>query len=438
MSPIKAPPNLPELVRTAFNKARASGDVNFYPTQVTLVDVNSIPFQLRFSPSLANKPKAPKPVGQIDHRVPSPPSTTSIGSQPTPSENGFPEPPRKKLVFDPFDNPSPAMLICPLPPHHNLVLNKFAIVPEHFILCTRGYKEQTHLLEREDLEAVRGCIEVYHHRYDQKYNGERRSDGNETTVGKEPKLFAFFNCGEHSGASQPHRHLQLLVVEKMREGLECVETERETETKEGEGKKKKRWEVLAQKLVEDNNNNNNNKETEKKLLPFKTFAERLTPEMSGEEVHQIYLGLYRRAREAVRLYQLSLQQSRASQQDSTTTKGAAEEEEEKADEIQTGGEATISYNLAMTRDVMVIVPRLAEGSAITEKNPETGEEVVVGKLALNGTVLAGTALVKSQREWDALRKNPEKVGELLRVIGVPNDCEGERGEGRKEGRKGML
>ncbi|EGO58316.1 hypothetical protein NEUTE1DRAFT_82743 [Neurospora tetrasperma FGSC 2508] len=377
MSPIKAPPNLPELVRTAFNKARASGDVNFYPTQVTLVDVNSIPFQLRFSPSLANKPKAPKP----NPIIPSG-ENASLPAEP-------PEKKKKKLAFfDPFDNPSPAMLICPLPPHHNLVLNKFAIVPEHFILCTREYKEQTDLLEREDLEAVRGCIEVYHHHYQQKYNGER-SDGNETTVGEEPKLFAFFNCGEHSGASQPHRHLQLLVVEKMREGLEC------------------RWEVLAQKLVEDNNNNNNNKETEKKLLPFKTFAERLTPEMSREEVHQIYLGLYRRAREA---------------------------EEEKADEIQTGGEATISYNLAMTRDVMVIVPRLAEGSAITEKNPETGEEVVVGKLALNGTVLAGTALVKSQREWDALRKNPEKVGELLRVIGVPNDCEG----GRSPGRKGVL
>ncbi|KAK3504439.1 ATP adenylyltransferase-domain-containing protein [Neurospora crassa] len=434
MSPIKAPPNLPELVRTAFNKARASGDVNFYPTQVTLVDVNSIPFQLRFSPSLANKPKAPKPVGQIDHRVPSPPSTTSIGSQPAPTETASlpAEPPEKKkkkklVFFDPFDNPSPAMLVCPLPPHHNLVLNKFAIVPEHFILCTKEYKEQTDLLEREDLEAVRGCIEVYHHHYQQKYNGGRRSDdGNETTAGEEPKLFAFFNCGEHSGASQPHRHLQLLVVEKMREGLEGVETEREmgTETKEGEGKKN--WEVLAQKLVD-------NKETEGKLLPFKTFAERLTPEMSGEEVHRVYLELYRRAREAVRLYhQLSLQQSRASQQpQQDSTEGEAVGE---VDEIQTGGETTISYNLAMTRDVMVIVPRLAEGSAITEKDPETGEEVVVGKLALNGTVLAGTALVKSQREWDALRRNPKKVGELLRVIGVPNDCE----EGRSPGRKGVL
>ncbi|KAL0472939.1 5',5'''-P-1,P-4-tetraphosphate phosphorylase [Neurospora intermedia] len=429
MSPIKAPPNLPELVRTAFNKARPSGDVNFYPTQVTLVDVNSIPFQLRFSPSLANKPKAPQP-----------------------SENaGLPaEPPatKKKPVFDPFDNPSPAMLICPLPPHHNLVLNKFAIVPEHFILSTKEYKEQTHLLEKEDLEAVRECIEVYE-RYvaggaggeeGRKKNVKKEEEEEEEDVKEEePKLFAFFNCGEHSGASQPHRHLQLLVVEKMRKGLEGVETGMEmgTETKEEKKQKKKKWEVLAQKLVD-------NKETEGKLLPFKTFAERLTPDMSGEEVHEVYLRLYRRAREAVRgYYQLSLQQSRVSQQPqqgSTTMKGAAaaEEEEKADDEIQTGGEATISYNLAMTRDVMVIVPRLAEGSAITEKDPETGgeEEVVVGKLALNGTVLAGTALVKSQREWDALRRNPEKVGELLRVIGVPNDdCEGGV---RSPGRKGVL
>ncbi|KAJ4401316.1 hypothetical protein N0V85_005548 [Neurospora sp. IMI 360204] len=425
MPPIKAPPNLPELVRAAFNKARASGDVNFYPTQVTLVDVNSIPFQLRFSPSLANKPKAPKPLGIIDHRVPSPPSTTSVGS-PLPT-------PKKKLVFDPFDNPLPSMLVCPLPPHHNLVLNKFAIVPEHFILSTREYKEQTHLLEQSDLEATRACIEAY-----QQYAGPggeekkdeagKRKEGDEREEETGSKLYAFFNCGEHSGASQPHRHLQLLVVQKMREGLlEDVETE----TKEGN----KMWEVLAQWLIED-------KETEKKL-PFQTFAERLTPEMTGEELHGVYLGLYRRAREVVREYQLSSQPQPSSQTQtqSRQTSTAAGTAAGEVDEIQTGGEATISYNLAMTRDVMVIIPRLAEGAAIVEKNLESGEEEVVGKLALNGTVLAGTALVKSQREWDVLRRNPSRVGELLGCIGVPNEPEWvkeAKREGRREERRGLL
>ncbi|KAK3399182.1 ATP adenylyltransferase-domain-containing protein [Sordaria brevicollis] len=379
---IKAPANLPELVRTAFNKARASGDVNFYPTQVQLVDVNSVPFQLRFSPSLANKPKAPQPVGTIDSRIPSPPSTTSTGS-PVPPAPTKDEAPKKKLVFDPFDNPSPAMLITQLPPHHNLVLNKFAIVPEHFILSTSEYKEQTHLLEQSDLEATRACIKAY-----EQYarNSGRGAGGDGMNEG--PTLYAFFNCGQHSGASQPHRHIQLLVVDKMREGLET--------TKEEVGK----WEVLAQHLIDD-------KETGRKL-PFRVFAERLEPGMSGEELHAVYLRLYRQARDAARQFQSS--QSPAPQQ----IQSQPDQQPNGPDEIETLGEASISYNLAMTKDVMVIIPRLAEGSAITE-----GEEVV-GKLALNGTVLAGTALVKSQKEWDALRKAPKRVGELLGNIGLPN------------------
>jgi ATP adenylyltransferase len=43
MAPVRVPPNLPELVRTAFNRARASGDVHFFETQVTLANVNSVP-----------------------------------------------------------------------------------------------------------------------------------------------------------------------------------------------------------------------------------------------------------------------------------------------------------------------------------------------------------------------------------------------------------
>lgn len=42
MSPVKVPANLPDLVRATFNKAKANGDVNFYPTQVALLNPNSI------------------------------------------------------------------------------------------------------------------------------------------------------------------------------------------------------------------------------------------------------------------------------------------------------------------------------------------------------------------------------------------------------------
>ena len=52
MAPIAMPSNLPALVRTTFNKALANGDVNFYPTQVTLLNINSIPVRLPLFPHL--------------------------------------------------------------------------------------------------------------------------------------------------------------------------------------------------------------------------------------------------------------------------------------------------------------------------------------------------------------------------------------------------
>ena len=54
----KIPANLPELVSTAFHRARASGDVHFFPTQVALVNVNSLPVRTPYgldSSSLPSK-----------------------------------------------------------------------------------------------------------------------------------------------------------------------------------------------------------------------------------------------------------------------------------------------------------------------------------------------------------------------------------------------
>jgi sulfate adenylyltransferase (ADP) / ATP adenylyltransferase len=107
------------------------------------------------------------------------------------------------------------MFISDLLPSHNLVLNKFPIIPDHFILATKEFKEQTHLLEEDDLWAAYDCLKAY------KDNGE--------------ELFGFFNSGEHSGASQPHRHIQFLPVESMRSGID----------------KKVEWSVLADQLVQD-------------------------------------------------------------------------------------------------------------------------------------------------------------------------------------------
>jgi ATP adenylyltransferase len=130
-------------------------------------------FQLRFCPSLAKKP------------IPKQTDAT----------------PKQKV--DPFENPPPELHIVDIPttnPTHLLVLNKFPIIKEHFILATLQNKKQTHFLEQDDLKVTYACLKEW-----------------EVASGGKQRLFAFFNSGDHSGASQPHRHLQFLPVESMRD-----------------------------------------------------------------------------------------------------------------------------------------------------------------------------------------------------------------------------
>ncbi|KAJ2997607.1 hypothetical protein NUW58_g597 [Xylaria curta] len=312
MSPSIAPSNLPVLVKEAFVKAQAGGDLIYYPTQVAILRVGSFALQLRYAPSLAQKPKPPKPV----------------------EPNARP--------FNPFENPSPALLIAQLPPSHRLILNKFAIVPEHFILATKDFKPQTHLLEADDVDAAYACVQSY------------------CSAGEE--LFVFFNSGVHSGASQPHRHLQLLPVERMRHGLENAEHGRE-------------WAVLTDRVCRT-----------EEPLPFAVFTSPISAQMSAEEKHSTYLSLYKRAVDA------------------------AMPDAEAVEE----GEAQISYNFAMTSTCMALCPRTAEGMAIKDGN---GNEI--GTVALNGTVLAGTALVKNKVEWDILTTSSTILPLVLGGIGVP-------------------
>lgn len=219
-------------------------------------------------------------------------------------------------------------------------------MPEHFILATRDFKEQTDVLEPSDLEATLACIEAF--------DAAKKP-------GEDDGLFAFFNCGEHSGASQPHRHIQLLPVDRMRDGLESGAA----------------WNVLADRDDLDS-------------TPFVVFSEQITLGMSGAELHGIYVRLYRQACRAV-----------------------GERTGLQMGDVAAHGPTLISYNMAMTKNKLVICPRLAEGGSVYNK---AGEDV--GKVALNGTLLAGTALVKNEAEWDALRGNPECLVGVLNSIGL--------------------
>ncbi|KAG5994518.1 hypothetical protein E4U54_003063 [Claviceps lovelessii] len=333
-SAVKPPAHLRELVHTTFAKALKGGDLFYFATQ----------FQLRFSPALANKPK---------------PLPRHTQSEP-------PDPPETSKPFDPFAHPSPSLFMADVGPSHYLVLNKFAVVPGHFILATRAFKPQSHVLERADLEATMACLEGY-----APPRGRDDGDGDGNDDEEPDGLFAFFNSGEHSGASQPHRHVQFLPVDQMSRGLE----QHQGQTPH--------WSLFI----------GQGPGTEKEM-PFVVFSEEMRPGMPPSEVHGLYLRLYREGCRAV---------MRATGQPC-------------GEDAPGEGPALISYNLGLTSTRMVLCPRLAEGGPVLGLE---GEEV--GRLALNGTVLAGTALVKSEGEWEALRRRPSGLVDVLRRIGIPRD-----------------
>ncbi|RAL68750.1 hypothetical protein DID88_007445 [Monilinia fructigena] len=282
--------NLPALVREKFKAAKAAGDITYFQTQLAILHCNSLPFQLRYSPALAHKPKSEKPKDT------------------------------NQKPFNPFLYPPKSLLIAEVD-SHNL---------------------QTHLLEEADLGVAYECLKSY------------RVEGEE--------LFGFFNSGDYSGASQPHRHIQFLPVESMRTGLG----------------QESQWSLLSDGLSG----------IPAPELPFTYFAASLPVDIQPSDLHAIYIDLHQQACQLMK---------------ATSSKNLK-------------GNSSISYNLGFTDKSMVLCPRVSEGLSIQDNDGNT-----IGSVALNGTLLAGTLLVKSETEWDAVRKDEKILVDILKAIGVPRN-----------------
>lgn len=81
----------------------------------------------------------------------------------------------------------------------------------------------------------------------------------------------------------------------------------------------------------------------------------------------------------------------------------------------TDGWSSISYNLAMTTTSMMLCPRRREGADLKINN-QGGS---LGPINLNGTMLAGTLMVKTQDEWDLLRSDESRLNDILEAVGIP-------------------
>lgn len=142
--------------RTA--RALASGALVPIRTEVEVIEDEGVPFLVRVVSNLERKGQA----------VQSPPDGK-------PPKNPF-LPPYEEDLF-----------VSQVPPAHACLLNKFNVFEHHALLVTRAFEEQDSLLTPADFEALLCCT-------------------------AEVDALAFYNGGRSAGASQPHKHLQLVQV----------------------------------------------------------------------------------------------------------------------------------------------------------------------------------------------------------------------------------
>lgn len=144
-----------------YDRAQAAQAASMTDTSTEVLLDDGIPFILKVATTLRDKPKAP-PTGDAK---------------------------TKQEWRNPFLPPDPDLFVCHLSPTHSLVLNKFNIVPHHALVITREFIPQEDPLTAADFEATWQVMQAM------------PSGG-----------LAYYNRGPVSGASQPHKHLQVVPL----------------------------------------------------------------------------------------------------------------------------------------------------------------------------------------------------------------------------------
>jgi ATP adenylyltransferase len=94
---------------------------------------------------------------------------------------------------NPFLPHEPAMFVADISDTHIALLNKYNVIEHHLLIITRRFVDQEVLLDAEDFAALAACM--------------AQIDG-----------LAFYNGGALAGASQAHKHLQLVPLPLAKDG----------------------------------------------------------------------------------------------------------------------------------------------------------------------------------------------------------------------------
>ncbi|KAJ1300367.1 hypothetical protein OPQ81_005186 [Rhizoctonia solani] len=354
-------------VYSKFEAAKSSGALFFYPSTLSRVTERGFNFEIATCPALQKKPVLPAPdFAKVDKPDPfAPPYVPEL----------FIGELKDELEGD----------------EYAILLNKFSVIPGHFLMVTKSFHPQNSPLTPPELTQAYLLIRA-------------------SQKSKSP-IFAFYNCGADSGASQPHKHIQL------------IPTAREIDDEDDEDSPRPPVEAYIQRLkLEDDT----------KLfslpLPYAHFVQKLNlpkamvsgakplSEQAFEELSRkltsTFLNLLDEAVQAVRLYHSS---------QSTTTSLS-----------QVGGSSVPSYNIILTSEHMHLIPRLRE-QTLEELRPDTAWKTETDtaaytpqKLSINSLGFAGMLLAKSDAQAQAIKARG--VVELLSQVGVPNNVERPNGD----------
>ncbi|TFK54507.1 ATP adenylyltransferase [Heliocybe sulcata] len=306
-------------LKVKFEKAKEAGDLLFFPSTVQKHKEGEVEYEIRLCPALQHKPHLPTP--HFD------PRQKDLGKKPDPFEAPYVE---NLYIGEVEDEDNGKKYVA--------LLNKYCVIPLHFLLASKMYESQASPLLPPDL------VQTYLILLAAKKAGS--------------PFFAFYNCGDRSGASQPHKHIQFLPLE------------------DEDGPPVERLAKAAQL-------ENPGRPFSLSSLPYANHVFRL-PSMTAstpaeeieEKLSQAFLSLLDLVVSTVR----------------------------HSPDYPAG---TPSYNVLLTLEHLHLIPRAEENYTLQE----TGDQ-----LSINAVGFAGMPLVKSDEEMEAVKR--EGVGKILRGVGL--------------------
>lgn len=223
--------------------------------------------------------------------------------------------------FLPYD---PNLFVTDLTATHLCLLNKFNVVDHHILIITRAFEAQTCWLNWQDFLALWLCL-------------------------REMAGLGFYNAGAVAGASQPHKHLQLIPLTN--DEIPMMPAITTAQFQDGIGRVP--------------------------TFPFVHGLARLDldPAIAPEQAATSLLAAYETLLKSVGLH---------------------------PGKLEPGAQQTGAYNLLVTREWMLLVPR-------SQESYET--------IAINALGFAGALLVKTKEQLERLKQLG--IFPVLQQVGIP-------------------